>query len=620
MVQKVFNRRLLTLGILVAAAGVYLTVRLVALHFTTRITLPPKPDQHEYVRRGYIKDSSGEILALSLECRSLYANPQEIENPEDAAVKLAHNLKTDEQFFLSRLVKSKKQFVWLKRKLSEEEIARVSGLAIKGVYLKKEYARVYPHGSMAAHLLGFVNADNQGIEGIEYKYDNQLISFDDSVDTSGGNDFRNGNSLILTIDRVMQHTAEKELFSAISSTHARQGVVLITEVKSGRILAFAKYPTFDPNFYSVSTSAERSFFTVSEPYEPGSTMKIFAAGAYLIAKNGAREMFECKGSIDIGEETINCTGVHGKVDIYDSIKYSCNVGIITSMRSVNSSQWYSYMRAFGFGERTGAEVAGESPGILREIKDWSGLSKFSTSIGQEISVTSMQLAAAYGAVANDGVYFTPYLVERVVNSRGETVIQPSRNPKGRVIPEKIARELKIMLQRVVEGGTGKNAALTYYHAAGKTGTAQKSIKGSYVKDKNISSFAGFAPAGNPELCILVIIDEPQGVTAGSVVAAPVFSRIASRILPYRGVTSIAVKKYEPVQTRPTAYQFSGNTIPDFTGRTLADAVKIVAAIDEKIPIHITAEGHGRVYSQNPAPGTVIKPDDTVIIYLREKNE
>ncbi|HEY1406257.1 MAG TPA: penicillin-binding transpeptidase domain-containing protein [Spirochaetota bacterium] len=620
MIQKVFNRRILALGILVTVAGVYLIVKLGTLHFSGRISLPPKSDRHEFVRRGYIKDRSGDIIAASIECRSLYANPQEIKNPEDAAVKISRALGLSEEYVLSRLARTGKRFVWIKRKLGEDELARVTDLSIPGIYFKREYTRVYPHGSLAAHLIGFVDSDNEGLEGLEYKYDDVLTTYTNEVLSSNDSDFRAGHSIVLTIDRVIQYTAEKELQAVIESSGARQGAVLITESRSGRILAFAKYPTFDPVNYSSATPFERSFFTVTEPYEPGSTMKAFSVSAYLTAKPGSTESFTCNGSVDIADAHINCTGVHGRINIADAIKYSCNVGIISSMRSVTSASWYSFLRAFGFGERTGTEIAGESPGILRELKGWSGLSKYSTAIGQEISVTSLQLAAAYGAIANDGVYYAPYVVEEIVDDHGDLVYHPKRPPKGRVIPEKLARELKRMLLRVVEGGTGKNAALAYYHVGGKTGTAQKAFKGSYAKDRNISSFAGLVPIDNPDLCIVVIIDEPKGVTAGSIIAAPVFAKIASRVLPYRGIGPSRTGHYDLSPSRPFAYTLNDTLLPDFTGRTLPDALKIVAAIQEKNPIHISVEGKGVVYRQTPAAGSNLQPNDNLVLYLRERNE
>jgi len=620
MIQKAFNRRILALGVVVAIAGGFLLVKLGTLHFSSKISIPAPADRHSFVRRGFIKDRGGDIIAASVECRSLYANPGEIVQTEDTAGKLAVALGLNEEYVLSRLARTNKRFVWIKRKLAEDELSRVIDLNLPGIHFKREYIRIYPHGTLAAHLVGFVNPDNEGMEGIEYKYDDILTSYRADVRSEGDSSFRAGNSIILTIDKVMQYTAEKELKQVVDSSGAHQGVVIITETKTGRILSFAKYPSYDPADYRSASSFERSFFTLSEPFEPGSTMKIFSAAAYLAAKPGSREMFHCTGAVDIADAHINCTGVHGRIDINDSIKYSCNVGIISSMRFVSNASWYSYLRAFGFGERTGSEIPGESPGILRGIKDWSGLSKYSTAIGQEISVTSVQLAAAYGAIANDGVYYPPYIIEEVVDDHGVTVYKQKRPPKGRVIPETMAKELKRMLLRVIEGGTGRNAAVSYYHAGGKTGTAQKSLKGVYVKDRNISSFAGIAPIDNPDLCIIVIIDEPQGVTAGSIIAAPVFAKIASRVLPYRGTGPSRSGRYEMMKSRTREYAVTGKEVPSFIGRSLPDSLKIIAAIQEKNPIHISVEGKGRVYRQSPEPGTSLRPDDTLLLYLREHNE
>jgi cell division protein FtsI (penicillin-binding protein 3) len=621
MIQKVFNHRTLALGLLVSIGGLMLIVRLATLHFSSKIPTLPSPDRHEYVRRGLVKDMKGSILAMSLECRSLYVNPSEIENSEDTAAKLASALGLNADAVLRRITRQERRFVWVKRKLTESEVSRVAAYDLKGIHFKKEYIRAYPHGSLGANLIGFVNADNEGIEGIEYKYDEVLTSYDDYILASDKGDFRSGNSVVLTIDRVIQYAAENAVARAVKDSGAKQGVVIITEVKTGRVLALAKYPTYDLNNYSRSTEAERGFFTVSEPFEPGSTMKIFAAAAILANKPSiANEKFICHGGVDIGDAHINCTGVHGVVNLADSIKYSCNVGVISAIKGVNSSAWYSMMRAFGFGEKTGSEVAGESSGVLRSVKDWSGLSKYSMAIGQEVSVTSLQLAAAYSAIANDGVYNSPYIVESVLNSRGEEIVKKSHTPKGRVVSVDIARELKKMLVRVVDGGTGKKAAIPYYHVAGKTGTAQKSVKGVYSHDKNISSFAGIVPVEDPDVCILIVIDEPQGVTAGSLIAAPVFADVAERVLTVRGVALSPAKSYALQQTRRTDYVYTGGGVPDFRNRTLADAVKILAAVEEKIPIHISVEGSGSVYGQKPDPGTPLAPDDTITLLLRGSDE
>jgi len=364
MIQKVFNHRILALGLLVSVGGLMLAIRLATLHFSSKIPTLPSPDRHEYVRRGLIKDSKGSILAMSLECRSLYVNPSEIENSEDTAAKLASALGLNADAVLRRIARQERRFVWIKRKLTESEVSRVASFDLKGIHFKKEYIRTYPHGSLGASLIGFVNADNEGIEGIEYKYDEVLSSYSDYILASDKGDFRSGNSIVLTINRVIQYAAENAVARAVHDSGAKQGVAIITEVKTGRILALAKYPTYDPNNYSRSTEAERSFFTVSEPFEPGSTMKIFAAAACLTNKPSiANEKFICRGGVDIGDAHINCTGVHGEINLADAIKYSCNVGVMSAIRSVNSSAWYSMMRAFGFGERTGFEIAGESSGV-----------------------------------------------------------------------------------------------------------------------------------------------------------------------------------------------------------------------------------------------------------------
>jgi cell division protein FtsI/penicillin-binding protein 2 len=607
------------MGALVLGAACLLIVRLGMLHFSDKIPRPDPADRHSYVRRGYIKDANGAILAMSIDARSLYVNPQDIKNPEDVAAKLAPLLGVSEQYVLQRVARHTKRFVWVKRKLTDQTADAVAALDIKGLHFKKEYLRVYPYGTLAANLIGFTNADNYGMEGLEYKFDDALTSYDDFFFKSPEGDFRCGHSVVLTIDRVVQYAAEKTVRAAVEQTGAKQGVIIISETKTGKVLALAKYPTYDPNNYRAYSPEHRNNFTVSEPFEPGSTMKIFSAAAWLSGrKKGAAERWNCTGGIDIMDEHINCTGTHGSVDLYDSIRYSCNVGIISMMKDVSAGHFHSVLRGFGFGERTTRDMAGESSGVLRDLKDWSGLSKYSSAIGQEVSVTSLQMAAAYGAIANDGVYYQPLLVQAVEDERGNVIERTPIRAKGRACSAEIARTLRGMLANVVERGTGKNAASMWYHVAGKTGTAQKSRGGQYVKDLNISSFAGIAPYENPDVSIVVIIDEPKGVTAGSVVAAPYFAKIVDRVLPYRGVT-LSPKKSAPPAVAPDP-KFGGSVLPDFTGRQLYDAVKMLVVIQDKFPISYNIEGTGKVVRQEPPAGSALSGPAVITLHCGDSDD
>lgn len=601
-----------------SAAAAALIFRFGMLHFSDRITLEKEPDRHEYVRRGSILDSHGSILAMSVESRSLYANPSEIENPEDVAVKVSAALGMDESSLLVRLANTKKQFVWIKRRLTEEEVDRIAALDFKGLHYKIEYRRVYPHGSLASNLVGFVGTEGYGMEGIEYKYDNELISCPDSIFTAKDSLFRAGNSVVLTIDRVIQYQAEKLLTEVISTSGARQGAVIVTEVKSGKILALAKEPGYDPNDYALYTPFERSFFTVTEPFEPGSVMKIFSVATYSDTHPGVNPKYYCNGVYSQIDPEIKCTGVHGTVTLADSIRYSCNVGILSSMREIEAVQWYNHLRSYGFGERTLSGISGESSGIFHPVTEWSGRTKYSTAIGQEIGVTSLQLAGAYGAIASGGIYYSPYIVDSVVDSEGKILSREVPQSRGRVMSADLARALRKMLSLVVSSGTGRNAALAEYVAAGKTGTAQKSVHGVYVKGKNIASFAGFAPVENPDCVIVVIIDEPVGDTSGSFVAAPIFARLAERILPFRGNAIREKQKYTPVTTTNSGYRFTGDLVPEFRGRTLADALRVINAIQEVYPITPIIQGKGRVVEQSPAPGNAIPADGKIVIQLREE--
>lgn len=597
-------------GILIVGIAAYLLVAVYSLHFSDKIILSPKTGS---VRRGLIMDRQRNILAMSVERESLYAEPKKIKDPLAAASVLSRLLGTSKDILESRL-KSSADFVWLRRKIDDAAASKIKELKIEGLFFKKEMQRAYPSGSLAANILGFVGIDGNGLEGLEYKYDGVLSH----ASASSDDEYASGDSLVLTIDRFVQHQAEKAVGEAVKNTGAIQGVVLVMEVKTGKLLAIGKYPSFDPNHYEASSPRQRQHYTVTDSFEPGSTLKIIAMALLLELFPSLDRRYLCQGRVEVADTVINCIGVHGQVSPADIIKYSCNAGIIQAMKDVKKQAMHDFLKKFGFGSRTGIELPGESEGILRPLSKWSGLSKYSMAIGQEISVTSIQLAAAFSAIGNHGVYMIPTVLEAIERDDGTVVQSFFPRSKGNVVSKETAKKLLAMMKVAVESGTGKRAAIAYYIVLGKTGTAQKSRPGGgYDPGRETAIFVGLAPYPDPEICILVVLDEPSGASGGAV-AAPVFARVAERILPYLGVRDKPLISSGVIAEKKETFRFDGSTMPDFAGCTLAESARNISVIRKAISVSTSWHGTGRVFRQQPVPGAKLSPGSRIKLYLKEE--
>lgn len=602
-------------GLLLLSIACFFIFKLISLHFSDKIQI--SSEEEIETRRGFIKDRDGYILAISIEKYSLFANPEEIDNPEEAAKSLSPAIGLSQKFILDRINRNKR-FVWLKRKINDETVEKVKRLGIKGLHFKKEYHRVYPHDRLASNILGFVDIDNNGLEGIEHRY-NKILSGKKKTIFSREIASENRSSITLTIDRFIQYICEQEIEHGVKEFDAERGVAVVLEINTGKILSIARYPDYDPNYYWDFTDEERSNFSVVNFFEPGSTLKVIALAAlmeYVPSVN--KKSYYCGGSIKIADTEIKCGKKHGYVSISEIIKYSCNVGIIEAMKEIDKNAFYKVLKKFGFGEKTGIELPGESAGILRPVNTWSGLSKYSISIGQEIAVTSLQLVSAFGALANGGVYMIPTIIESIENSDGTVVQKFFPRTRGKIVSSNISADILKIMSRVVTGGTGEKAGLEYYNAGGKTGTGQKFMRrGGYYTGKDIASFIGIAPIERPDICILVVIDEPKGITAGGDIAAPVFARIAHRALPYRGVKVRRITAADPVKIKSREREFNGY-IPDFHGLLMSDSLRLLLKIQKSNNVKYYFIGSGRVYKQSPAPGKGISADTQIVLYLREE--
>lgn len=502
--------------------------------------------------RGTIYDRKGRVLAVNLDVESVYAVPSEIENTYDAARRLSKLLNEDFRVIEKKL-KSDKGFVWIARKLDPNISARIKNEDLEGIGFIKESKRFYPKKELFGQLIGFAGLDNTGLSGIEARYDEFLKGEDGFVilerDARGSHIFPSsgykppvrGRDIILTIDEGIQYICERELDKAIQKTHAKRGMIIGMDPKTGEMLAMAVKPSFNPNEFIKYAPEEWRNRIVSDPYEPGSTLKVIVASAALEDKvaSPSEPMFFGEDKIDIDGEIIHDTVKEkGRLSFRDVIKRSSNVGAVRIGMRLGKERLYSHLKSFGFGERTDIDISGESKGILRQTREWSKRSIGTVSLGQEIGVTPIQLITAFSAVANNGWMMKPFVVSEIRD--GDKIVRKVYPEiKKRVISAETAAEMTRILTSVVEGGTGERAAIEGYRVAGKTGTAQKidPKTGLYSDKYFISSFIGYAPAEDPQIVLLVVIDSPEGIAWGGSIAAPVFKSVAEDVLLYMNAPS-----------------------------------------------------------------------------------
>ncbi len=504
--------------------------------------------------RGVIVDRHGHPLALNVDVPSVFVNPKSLQDPEKTARALAPVVDMGVAQ-LRKLFKNSRSRVRLTRDIPDERAKEVEAMAIPGVEVIRRPQRFYPKKELGAHILGFAGDDNQGLEGIEFHYESFLRGEKSLVryqrDALGGvisslNDpdstsHLTGYHVTLTIDEVIQFIAEEELAKAVKQSDAKSGTILIMDPMTGGILAWALYPTFDPNHFRELSAKDWRNWAVTDAYEPGSTLKMVVAAAALEEGIMDPDTLEYGGD---GQTPVAGTIVHdhkksGWITFTKAMADSSNVVASKVAHKLGRARMHQYLKAFGFGEKTGIDLSGESAGILRNLDEWSGRSLSSLAIGQEIAVTPIQMATAMSVVANGGWLMTPHVVSSIVDGRGEVIRMEKLEPKRRPISDQTAKRLSSILETVVEDGTGTQAKLKGYRAAGKTGTAQKIDPDTraYSSSSVIASFVGFVPVEQPRLTMLIMIDDPEvkGLSYGGTIAAPVFGKVANRVLPHLGI-------------------------------------------------------------------------------------
>ncbi|MFH1784274.1 MAG: penicillin-binding transpeptidase domain-containing protein [bacterium] len=523
-----------------------------------------KQDQNVVVRkiepeRGEIYDRNGKELAVSIEVPSVGVDSNMIsglyteqELANNLGIELAEVLDMDESLVLRR-IKSGRKFIWLKRQVDENIAKRIRDLDIKGVVFKKEGKRFYPLGKLASQVMGFVNIDHEGSEGIERflnkDFHGEMIQMVGERDGKGrfilkdDKAYKNppkGNSIFLTIDSKIQYFVERELEQVCKKYNAKGGTIIVQETSTGEILAMANWPTFDPNNITEETQGFIKNRAVTDVYEPGSTFKIITAAAALEEGLVTREdkIFCEEGRYVFAGKPIRDHEKQGWLTFKEVIEKSSNIGVAKVSEKLGKEKMFSYVTNFGFGSKTKIQLPFEADGFLKNPRNWSKISLSRISFGQEISVTPLQMVSAVSAVGNRGKLMHPYIIKFRKDKKGNIIEEFSPQLRRRVISENTALILNDILKGVVENGTGKAAAVEGYAVAGKTGTAQKYDPeiGTYSPDKHVSSFVGYLPADNPRVTILVIVDEPQEIHWGSAVCAPAFASIAKEIMRYLNIS------------------------------------------------------------------------------------
>lgn len=534
--EKKLIRRFRFIIIILAIVFSVLVIRIVKLMFFQKELLLSTPHNTGLNERGFIVDRNGEKLALSLETYSVYARPGEIEQKKETAKKLASIFEADYGYML-KLLNKNSPFIWLQRQVDLKYTRELEELKLKGVYLENEYKRYYPNKNLLSHVIGFSGVDNRGLEGIEYYFDDVLLPkrMDNrSIDYLNST---RGYSIVLTIDKYIQEIVDEEISKALIQTGARQVTGIVMNPETGEILAMANKPDYDlNNFVRYSNTTKRNK-AITDSFEPGSTFKIFIA-SILIDTGLVKEddSFDCKGWIQVEDIRIHDTGVHGSINYTQVLEKSCNVGMVKSVNRIDITTLYEKLRGFGFGTPTGINLPGEAKGILRNPSEWSGVSKYEMAIGQEVSVTPLQLITAGAALANEGILMQPRIIKRIEKPDGSVLKEYEPLKIRQVISKETAQSILSILTGVLTTrGTGYKAYIDGYTIGGKTGTAQiaDTEKGGYLEDQFYASFIGFIPVPNPQIVVLVTLDRPKGeVYGGGQTAAPLFRNIVERIAPY----------------------------------------------------------------------------------------
>ena len=642
--RRTMQRRLTVAAAVLALWSAGIEARLVYLQVVRHDDLASRAERQQSrtvesaAKRGDILDRNGRVLAYSVDAESVYAVPTEIGDPDAAARALCgalDNCKTRERDALADRIRRGRAFAYVQRQVTPDEARRVANLKLEGVGFMKESRRFYPNKDLGAHVLGYVGIDNKGLNGIEAAYDSlikgrpgtvlihtdarrQAFSRVERPATAGA-------TLELTVDQMLQHIAERELRIGIEENRAAGGSAVVMDPQTGEILALANWPTFNPNAYRDAIKGAQRNRAVQDIYEPGSTFKIVTASAALeeaIVK--PEDLIDVSaGRIRFGSRVINDDHREGILSFADVIVKSSNVGAIKVGLRLGPERLGAYTSRFGFGRRMSPDFPGENAGIVWDAAKLNDSALASVSMGYQVGVTPLQMAAALSSIANGGELVEPRIVRAVIGEAGRQPVP--RKVLRRTVSARTSAVLTEIMEQVVERGTGSRARVDGFTVAGKTGTAQKVVDGKYSRSEYNASFVGFVPSRQPVFAIVVVIDSPHGrnLYYGGSVAAPIWQRIAAAGLRLYGIPAsinpappVLIASREEPRERPTSGPAtlpaivtlqngaagSASLFPDLRGLGARDALRILARLGMTARLH----GDGVVLDQDPLPGTPIE--------------
>lgn len=598
-------------------------------------------------KRGSIVDRNGKILAMSITAETVVASLNQIKDKEWTAKVLSGILQMDYQKILNKLNTKGVSDIYIARNIDKEKADRIRKYALPGIYLTGGTKRVYPNGNFLAQVLGFTGIDDQGLSGLELYYDKYLRGKPGAIsaqtDASGraapfSEEFFkkpiDGYDLMLTIDETIQHFAEKYAQKALYDNKAKSVTIIVEKVKTGEILAMTSKPDFDPNkpfeliykdrfpdFDKLSQAEKNKIVqsmwrnrALTDTYEPGSTFKIVTAAAGL--EEGVvneNSQFYCRGYVKVANAILKCWryyNPHGSENFVEGVQNSCNPVFIEVGQRLGKEKLYKYINLFGFGQKTGIDLPGEAKGIVQPLSKVGPVELATISFGQGISATPIQVISMINAVANDGVWVQPHVVKAIYDKDKKLIKSFDTPLKRRVLDQDVARRLKTILQSVVTNGTGHNAYLLGYKVAGKTGTSQKYDK---TSKKYIASFGGFAPADNPEVSVLVIIDEPDpSLYYGGLIAAPVARDLLNDILRYLDIQP----QYTAEELKQIEF-YKEYIVPNTIGMSIEDAKREIS--NNRFNAKIIGSGN-KVIDQVPKAGFMLKEGSTIVLFTQQVSQ